>query len=214
MFANVLHRNRTTAPATGERLVEERDADGRVVTERVADTPSGRPVVEERTVTEPVTADRTVTEPATADRTVTEPVADRTVVDRTVERRPEPVTEPDTEAVVEERPRWPHSSVSAVVGLVVGVVALGATLTGLLAPVGVALGVLGGLISLTGLVRASRRGVTGHGAAFVGVACSAAAVVLGVLAIQGDLSWLNSDTDEVAKLHTWLNNHVSGIKRW
>jgi len=204
MFANVLHRNRTTAPTDGERLVEERDADGRVVTERMADTPSGRPVVEERTVTEP----------ATADRTVTEPVADRTVVDRTVERRPEPVTEPDTEAVVEERPRWAHSSVSAVVGLVVGVVALGATLTGLLAPVGVALGVLGGLISLTGLVRASRRGVTGHGAAFVGVACSAAAVVLGVLAIQGDLSWLNSDTDEVAKLHTWLNNHVSWIERW
>jgi len=214
MFNNVLHRNR---PAR-EGVVEERDADGRVVAERVDETDrdmvTDRDVVADRDVVtdRDVVADR----PAVVDRprdtvvdrrgdTVVEPpVARDTVVD-------EPVTEP---VVVDERPPWAHNSVSAVTGLVFGVVAVAAVLTGLLAPVGVAVGVIGTLISLTGLFRASRRGVTGHGAAFIGLVASLGAVVVGVLAIQGELSWLSSDTDQVARLHNWLNDTFPWMKRW
>jgi len=186
MFNSVLHRNR---PAR-ESVVEERDAYGRVVAERVEETDS------------PIVTDR----PAVVDR------PRDTVVERPVDR--DTVTEPVTEPVVEEPRRWAHNSLSAVTGLVVGVVAIGAVLTGLLAPLGVAIGVIGALISLTGLIRASRRGVTGHGAAFVGLVASLGAVVLGVLAIQGELSWLNSDTDQVARLHNWLNETFPWLKRW
>lgn len=196
MFNSVLHRNR---PAR-ERVVEETDADGRVVEERVEETDGS--VVTDR----PLVTDRQPVVERPVDTVVERPVVRDTVA--------EPVTEPVAEPVVEERPRWAHNSFSAVTGLVVGVVAIGAVLTGLLAPVGVAVGVVGALISLTGLFRASRRGVTGHGAAFVGLVASLAAVVLGVLAIQGELSWLNSDTDQVARLHNWLNETFPWLKRW
>ncbi len=198
MFNNVLHRNRVT----DERVVEQTDADGNVVAEEVQDRDARGRVVAERPVAEPVAERPVVTEPVADRRVVTEPVADRAVVD-------EPVAEP----VVEPR-RWAHSSFSAILGLMVGVVALGTVFTGLLAPVGVALGVLGTLISVTGLISASRRGVTGHGAAFVGTVASVAAIILGVLAMQGELSWLNSGTDEVARLRNWLNGTFPWMKTW
>jgi hypothetical protein len=113
-----------------------------------------------------------------------------------------------------ERPRWAHSSVSAITGLVVGVVALGTTLTGLLAPLGVAVGIVGALVSLLGLLRAGKRGVTGHGAAFIGLVTSMAAIVLGVLAMQGELSWLNSNTNEVSQLRNWLNDTFPWMRDW
>jgi hypothetical protein len=231
MFNNVLHRNRTDADtataASDERVIDERDRNERIVddeptqrtmrrrswfgdraTERTA---APATAVEDRTVTDDrtVAGDRTVV----ADRTV---AGDRTVVERPVVERPvvdRPVAEDERVAEVERRP-WAHSSAAAICGLVIGVLALAATFTGLLAPLGVAVGVIGALFSVGGLVTASRRGVTGHSAAFVGLVASMAAIILGVLAIQGELSWLNSNTDEVAKLHTWLNDNFSWMKRW
>jgi len=155
MFNNVLHRNRTT----DERVVTERDADGDVVAERVTDTDSDGRVVNDE-VHRTGTARRAgALDTAEQTGTFRIPVAERTVQERPVE----PVTEPVTEPEVVERPRWAHSSVSAITGLVVGVVALGTTLTGLLAPLGVAVGIVGALVSLLGLLRAGKRGVTGHG---------------------------------------------------
>jgi hypothetical protein len=188
MFNNVLHRNRVE----DERVVEERDANGNVVAERTEDRDASGRVVAERTARVP-------------GRTA---VAERPAVPVT-----EPVTEPVAEPVVEQR-RWAHNSFSAVLGLVLGVVAVGTVLTGLLAPLGVAIGVIGAVISVGGLVSASRRGVTGHGAAFGGTIASVAAIILGVLAIQGELSWLNSHTDEVARLHNWLVATFPWTRNW
>jgi hypothetical protein len=137
-----------------------------------------------------------------ADRTVAAPPATE---ERVVER-PVPVEE--------TAPRWVRVSAFATFGLIVGLVALAATLTGRLAPVGVALGVLGGAISAGGLVGASRRGVTGHSVALLGLLASIAAVALGVMAITGYLPWLDSRTDEVAKLRDWLDARVPWMKRW
>jgi hypothetical protein len=148
----------------------------------------------------------------TVDDTVTErrpAVDDRPPVDRTVVERPvEPVTEPV------DAPRWARVSAMATLGMIVGLVALGTTLTGLLAPVGVAIGVVGGAISAGGLVGASRRGVTGHSIALLGLLASIAAIVLGVMAIGGYLPWLDSKTDEVLRVRDWLNAHLSFMKNW
>ena len=140
------------------------------------------------------------------DHTVTDDPADERVVDR-------PVAE---KTVVEEppAPRWVRVSALATFGLVVGLLALAATLTGLLAPVGVAAGVVGGAISAGGLVGASRRGVTGHSVALLGLLLSIGAIVLGVLAIGGYLPWLDSRTDEVVKARDWLNAHLSFMRNW
>jgi hypothetical protein len=145
-------------------------------------------------------------------------VDERRVVDRpapedtTVVDRPAPVTEKPVP--VETAPRWIRVSAFATLGLIVGIAALAATLSGLLAPLGVAIGVVGGAISAGGLVGASRRGVTGHSIAMLGLLASLAAIVLGVLAMAGYLPWLDSRTDEVARLRDWLDSHFTWMKNW
>jgi hypothetical protein len=150
--------------------------------------------------------DRRVTDRPVADDAADERVVDQPAADRTVVERPVPVEEP--------APRWVRVSAFATLGLIVGLAALAATLTGLLAPVGVAAGVVGGAISAGGLVGASRRGVTGHSVALLGLLASIAAIALGVLAIAGYLPWLDSRTDEVARLRDWLDAHLPWMKRW
>jgi hypothetical protein len=153
----------------------------------------------------------------TVDRTDTErrPTVDDPTTDRIVHRPMEnTVVERPVEPAVEPAPRWVRVSFLATLGLIVGVVALATTMTGLLAPVGVAVGVLGGAISAGGLVGASRRGVTGHSVALLGLLASIAAIVLGVLAVAGYLPWLDSKTDEVARARDWLNAHVTWFKNW
>jgi hypothetical protein len=148
----------------------------------------------------------------TVDKTTTVDERDKRVV-----RPREPVTEriETTKPVPEAAaPRWFRTSTFATLGLIIGVAALFATLTGLLAALGVALGVVGGAIAAGGLVGASRRGVTGHGVALLGLAFSLVAIVLGVLAISGNLSWLDSRTDEVARLRDWLNANIPWFKHW
>ncbi len=164
----------------------------------------------------------------TADEDVTETIDRPETVERIETRRPtiddrRARDERPTEAVdqpVEDRPvepappRWVRISAMATLGLIVGLAALFATLTGLLAPVGVAAGVVGGAISAGGLVGASRRGVTGHSVALLGLLLSIGAIVLGVLAIGGYLPWLDSRTDEVVKARDWLNAHLTFMRTW
>jgi hypothetical protein len=140
-----------------------------------------------------------------------QPATHRTAVqDRAGAQRPA-TGEPDT---LVERPPWAHVSALATVSMIIGVLAIAATLTGLLAVEGVALGVVGGAVAAGGLVGASRRGVTGHSLAILGLVASLAAILLGVLAIAGQLSWLDSRTDEVARAHDWLVAQLPWIKRW
>ena len=41
-----------------------------------------------------------------------------------------------------------------------------------------------------------------------------ALVVLAVLAMNDSVSWLSSKTDEIATVHTWLNDHIHWLRRW
>ena len=112
--------------------------------------------------------------------------------------------------------RVPRSRVSfwATVGLIISVVALCATLTGLLAPEGLVLAVIGGLACIAGLVGASRPGITGHGLALLGLLAALAAGWLAIGALNGHLSWLDSHTDAVAGWRAWLVAHWRWLGRW
>jgi hypothetical protein len=175
-------------------------------------------------VTDPPTAVApvVVTDPAT----VTEPmpvvrgavVQPNTVVGPDAVGQPDAVAEPVvTEPVVAEPvepKRWVHVSMVASLSTIVGVAAMGATLTGLLAPLGFAAGVLALLLGLLGMYSVARPNVTGHGLIIFGLVLGAVAVVLSVLAMNGELSWLSSKTDEIAKVHGWLNEHMHWLRRY
>lgn len=138
----------------------------------------------------------------------------RTAVDS--DTRPQPIgtTEPDT--VVEEpvREGWAHVSALATLSLIVGVGAVGATLTGLLAPVGFIGGVLAVALGLIALLGVRRPAVTGHSLVGLGVIFGLAAIALSVIAMTHEFSWLSSNTDEVARLSTWLDNHFSWLRHF
>jgi hypothetical protein len=107
-----------------------------------------------------------------------------------------------------------HTSFAATLSLIIGVCAVLAALSGRLAPVAVAAGVLGLLFAAAGLAAVSRRTVTGHHVALFGLVFSIAGVVLGVLAINKTASWLNVDVDQASRLRDWLNSEWSWLKRW
>jgi hypothetical protein len=134
-------------------------------------------------------------------------VVPETVVPETVV--PETVVEP----VVESR-GWAHVSVVASLSLIVGTLAIAATLTGLLAPLGFAAGILALILGVVAFASVSRRNVTGHGLVLFGVIFGAIAVVLSVLAMGNDLSWLSKDTNEVTVVHNWLNDHMHWLRRY
>jgi hypothetical protein len=119
-----------------------------------------------------------------------------------------PFTAYDDTLDMSVRRRRPRVSFSATLGLIVSLIALCATLSGLLAPVGFAVGVPGVLFSIAGMIAASRAHVTGRILAILGVLVGLTAIVLSALAMTGRYAWPNSDIDEVARVHQWL------VDRW
>jgi hypothetical protein len=138
----------------------------------------------------------------------------RPVIDR------EPATVPDVTAPRETTPgetapvKAARTSVLALLGLVVGVVAVGTALTGLLATWAIPLGAIGLLLSFTGIISGARRHVAGRGPGTLGVLLSGTAVVFGILALTGQVSWLDSDVDQVARLNGWLDATFPWAKDW
>jgi hypothetical protein len=183
-------RNSSTTISPGDTVVEE---------------PTG--TVDEAPVNEDVdevdNTQRIMTKPT---RVVNEPVVEQPVEPAVVEK-------PVVEQPVETK-RWAHVSFVATLCFFVGTVALAATATGLLAPVGFAAGVLAVLIGIVATFPIIRPGVTGHSLVGFGVLFGIVAVVLSVLAMGGDLSWLSSKTNEVTVLHNWFGTHMSWVNHW
>lgn len=197
--------DRVAADAENERVADRRVQTDDRSTSRKMPAFLGRRGSTDDETTQDATPSRTTSRMAAGGTTVKDRTAERVVTGRPT------TTEPDT--VVEPTP-WAHVSGMATLSLILGVAALAATLTGLLAVEGVALGVIGGAVAAGGLVGASRRGVTGHSLAFLGLVTSLGAILLGILAITGELSWLDSKTDEVARAHDWLLAQLPWLKRW
>jgi hypothetical protein len=99
-------------------------------------------------------------------------------------------------------------------GLIVSVVGLCAALTGLLAPEGAALGVLGFLFAIGGVVASRRPAVAGGGLAGLAMIIAVVAVVLAVLAMSGRYSVIDSRTNEITMVHGWLVGHWAWLGRW
>jgi hypothetical protein len=95
-----------------------------------------------------------------------------------------------------------------------GLVGTAAALSGRLAPAGLALGVLGLLFSLGGVVAGAKPHVAGRGLGTLGVLLSVAAVVFAILALAHATSWLDSDVDQVAKLRGWLDAQMPWMRTW
>ncbi|WP_431974113.1 thrombospondin [Micromonospora haikouensis] len=204
-----------------ERRAAERGALARAATARAATarTPDGelrRPTTAAPTVDSPDperTADRergvTRTLPAAP---TTAPATERTTeLDRTTER-PLPADRVDAEGEARREPApvvagpKPRASLLATLGLVVGVAGLAAVLTGTLAGYGIAVGALGAVLSVFGLLATRRRHIAGKTDALLGMAFGVAAVVLGVLAMTGQFVWPTTDGDWVQRLREWLDS--------
>jgi 1,4-dihydroxy-2-naphthoate octaprenyltransferase len=157
-----------------------------------------------------ITSNRAVDDMVDDDRdTVTRPAT-------TADPMAESERDEERERVVEPREakRWAHVSALASLTLVVGVLAVAATMTGLLAPIGFAAGVLAVLLGAVATYSITRPNVTGHGLVVFGVLFGVAAIVLSLLAINGQLSWLSNNTNEITNLHNWLNDHMHWLRRW
>lgn len=99
----------------------------------------------------------------------------------------------------------PRASLLATLGLITGVVSALFVLSGPLVGYGIGLAVLALVLSLGGISATGRRHVAGKSDAIIGLLLALGAIVLGVLALTGSLSWLGTDTEPVNRLREWLD---------
>ena len=106
------------------------------------------------------------------------------------------------EAVAGPKPR---ASLLATLGLICAVAAALLVLSGPLLGYGIGVAVLALILSLSGIHATGRRHVAGRTDALIGMVISLAAIVVGVLALTGSLSWLGTDMQPVNSLREWLD---------
>ena len=121
--------------------------------------------------------------------------------------------EPTPEPAPEPR-RWARTSFAATLSLIVGTAATLTALTGRLAPLAIVVGVLGLLLSAAGLAAVSRKHVTGHHVALLGLLLSIVGVVFGILAVNRSLPWLSTGADNVGNLRDWLDAQFPWLANW
>jgi hypothetical protein len=102
----------------------------------------------------------------------------------------------------------PRGSLLATLGLILGVAALLLVLSGPLLGYGIGVAGLALLLSLSGIHATGKRHVAGKTDALIGMVLSLGAIVLGVLALTGSLSWLGTDLHPVQTLREWLDAHT------
>ncbi|MEU7902932.1 hypothetical protein [Actinoplanes sp. NPDC049118] len=174
----------------------------------------------------PRTDPPTVKPPPAAPATVVErrrPAEEQTLVDqRTTDpdlnsrdlRAPArgPVQRPvdsSDEKTIEQRPvvagPKPRASLLATLGLIVSVAAALLVLSGPLLGYGIGLAVLGLVLSLGGISATGKRHIAGKTDALIGMALSLGAIVVGVFALTGSLSWLGTDMQPVTSVREWLD---------
>ena len=149
---------------------------------------------------------------ADADRAKAE--ADRAKDERARAEAPKPVAVPpkvDTKAdeTTETTPvvagPKPRASLLATLGLMLSVAAALLVLSGPLLGYGIGVAGLALVLSLAGIHATRRRHVAGKSDALIGMVVSLAAIVVGVLALTGSLSWLGTDMHPVTSLREWLD---------
>jgi hypothetical protein len=102
----------------------------------------------------------------------------------------------------------PRASLLATLGLILGVAAVLLVLSGPLLGWGIGVAGLALILSLSGIHATGKRHVAGKSDALLGMVLALGAIVLGVLALTGSLSWLGTNTDTVPAFRHWLDAHT------
>jgi hypothetical protein len=110
----------------------------------------------------------------------------------------------DTRDAVAAGPK-PRASLLATLGLVLAVASALLVLSGPLLGYGIGVAVLALILSLSGIHATGKRHVAGKSDALLGMVLSLAAIVVGVLALTGSLSWLGTDMQPVNSTREWLD---------
>jgi hypothetical protein len=113
--------------------------------------------------------------------------------------------EPNTEATPAVTGPKPRTSLLATLGLILGVAGMLLVLSGPLLGYGIGVAGLALVLSLAGIRATGKRHVAGKSDALLGMIFSLGAIVLGVLALTGSLSWLGTDVQPVNSLREWLD---------
>jgi hypothetical protein len=108
------------------------------------------------------------------------------------------------EPVVPVGPK-PRSSMLATLGLIFAVGSALLVLSGPLLGYGIGVAVLALILSLSGIHATGKRHVAGKTDALIGMVLALAAIVVGVLALTGSLSWLGTDMQPVNTFRQWLD---------
>ena len=148
-----------------------------------------------------------LTRPGTDERSATTVAGKSPVDDSRAAQRRAAITIParDTSEMPALAGPRSRTSMLATTSLIFGLGSAFSVLSGVLAGVGVGLGLLATFAAIGGMAATSRRHVAGKGEAMLGIALGLASIVVGTLAITGNLPWLNTHTDQVMRLHHWLD---------
>ncbi|WP_250001986.1 hypothetical protein [Actinoplanes sp. M2I2] len=141
--------------------------------------------------------------PKHADRTVAPPPPPATPF-RPEGARPTGSAAVDRETAAPAGPK-PRASLLATLGLILGVASVLLVLSGPLLGYGLGVAGLALVLSLSGIHATGKRHVAGKTDALLGMVLSLGAIVLGVLALTGSLSWLGTDVQPVNNLREWLD---------
>ncbi|MCU7724520.1 hypothetical protein ODJ79_12405 [Actinoplanes sp. KI2] len=140
--------------------------------------------------------------PARSDRTVPPPPPPSTV-----SRPVFPKSDETTETPVVAGPK-PRASLLATLGLILGVASVLLVLSGPLLGWGIGVAGVALVLSLSGIRATGKRHVAGKSDALLGMVLALGAIVLGVLALTGSLTWLGTNTDTVPAFRQWLDTHT------
>jgi hypothetical protein len=99
----------------------------------------------------------------------------------------------------------PRSSMLATLGLIFAVASALLVLSGPLLGYGIGVAGLALVLSLAGIHATGRRHVAGKTDALIGMVLALGAIVVGVLALTGSLSWAGTDIQPVSNLREWLD---------
>ena len=201
---------------TFSRQTETADADAErptPATTAAASTETGTKPVRPRRDDEDTTADLRTTPktadlppaPARADRTVAPPPPPSTVSRPVFPKSEDTVTEKTPPVVTGPRPR---ASLLATLGLILGVASVLLVLSGPLLGWGIGVAGVALVLSLSGIHATGKRHVAGKSDALLGMVLALGAIVLGVLALTGSLTWLGTNTDTVPAFRHWLDAHT------
>ncbi|OJF10784.1 hypothetical protein [Couchioplanes caeruleus] len=139
--------------------------------------------------------------PATGRATPDRATADRARTDRMpVERDARPAGAP-----VAPGPK-PRSSLLATLALITGVAGALLVLSGSLLGYGIGVAGLALVLSIAGVRATGRRHVAGKTDALIGMVLALFAIVVGILALTGSLSWLGTDMQPAGDLRQWLDS--------